>query len=294
MSPTKTSGSKPKKGPKRKPSKSAKKKKAPRFTAATADKHELYQYAVQSPEEDVDFLDRVYRATHDGRRAGHFREDFCGTALVSAHWVNQGKSFSAEGFDNDPSVLAWGREKNVQPLGKAAERLVLHEKDVRAPSDVPPDIRSAHNFSWCIFKKRAELLEYFKLVHEDLAEGGIFTLDIHGGPEAMEEMEEEREIEEGFEYVWDQDAYWPVSGECTCHIHFHFRDGSKMERAFSYEWRLWGLPEVIDVLTDAGFSKVDTYWEGTDEDGESGNGEFELDNRGENCMSWITYVVARK
>ena len=30
-----------------------------RYTAATADKYELYQLAVQSPEEDIDFLNNV-------------------------------------------------------------------------------------------------------------------------------------------------------------------------------------------------------------------------------------------
>jgi len=33
-----------------------------RFTAATADKYELYQLSVQSPEEDVEFLVDVYQA----------------------------------------------------------------------------------------------------------------------------------------------------------------------------------------------------------------------------------------
>jgi hypothetical protein len=33
----------------------------------------------------------------------------------------------------------------------------------------------------------------------------------------------------------------------VCHIHFDFEDGSRLERAFSYDWRLWSLPEAISV-----------------------------------------------
>ena len=67
-----------------------------------------------------------------------------------------------------------------------------------------------------------------------------------------------------------------------------------MKRIFSYEWRLWGLTELKDILDDAGFSRVDCYWEGTDEDGESGNGIFTREQKGERCPSYIAYLVAQK
>ena len=65
-----------------------------------------------------------------------------------------------------------------------------------------------------------------------------------------------------------------------------------MQRAFSYDWRLWTLPEVKDALVEAGFAHVDTYWEGDDESGTSGNGIFRKSARGENCAAWVTYLVA--
>jgi hypothetical protein len=67
-----------------------------------------------------------------------------------------------------------------------------------------------------------------------------------------------------------------------------------MKKAFTYKWRFWHLTEVMDLLRDAGFSRVDSYWEGTDEDGESGNGIYRKSKKGENCLSWVTYVVAVK
>ena len=282
---TKSEGKKKDKG------KARKKKRV--FTAKTADRHELYQLAVQSPEEDVKFLTRVYKKVRK-KKPLHFREDFCGTALLAASWVKRGAKYSAEGFDICPDTVAWGIENNYGPLGETAQRVTIHVKDVREPSRIPPDVRCAQNFSYFVFKKRPELIEYLRAVYEDLADDGVFVMDIYGGPESMEEMLEERKIEEGFTYVWDQDRYWPATGEYKAYIHFKFKDGSKIKRAFTYDWRLWSLVEVRDALLEVGFPQVDTYWEGTDEDGESGNGIYRKSKRGENCQAWVTYLVGYK
>lgn len=274
----------------------AKRKKATKTLADKADKHELYQWSVQSPESDVDLWMRFYKSRH--RRAPkHFREDFCGTALLAATWVSRGGRYSAEGFDIDPEPLDWGIVNNIDPLGKAAKRVVLHQADVRAPSERAPDVRCAQNFSWFVFKTRAELLAYFSSAYEDLASGGLLVLDIFGGPQAVEEMFEESPVEDEddeFVYVWDQDGYWPVTGDYLAHIHFKFPDGSRLDHAFSYDWRLWTIPETIDVLRDAGFDDVEIYWEQIGEDGESGNGVYEHTRRGENWLSWVAYIVAHK
>ena len=260
-----------------------------RYTAATADKHILYQIAVQSPEEDVEFASRVYKSLRK-KRALHYREDFCGTGLLSSHWIRQSKQHTAEGFDIDPDPVAWGLANNFEHLGEDAQRYTVHLKDVRAPGHKAPDVRVAQNFSYCIFKTRAELLEYFTSAYKSLAKDGIFIIDLHGGPEATEEMEEERRCG-GFTYVWDQDAFWPGSGDYITHIHFRFPDGTEMRRAFSYKWRMWYLTELRDIMHDAGFERVDAYFEGTDTDGESGNGIFRRGVRGENCESWLAYLV---
>lgn len=263
----------------------------PRFSARTADRHTLYQLAVQSPREDVAFLRRMYRRLR-GREPRHLREDFCGTALLCASWVRGNQPRTAEGFDTSQATLDWGIAHNFPPLGERARQIRLHAKDVRARSARRPDVRCAQNFSYFVFKQRSELLAYFTSARRDLARGGIFVLDIYGGPDAMEEETEERAIEGGFTYLWEQKKYVPATGEYEAHIHFRFRDGSELRRAFSYDWRLWTLPEVKDVLHEAGFRQVDSYWEGTDADGESGNGVFRRSERGENCPAWVTYLVA--
>ncbi|MDH3468633.1 MAG: class I SAM-dependent methyltransferase, partial [Gammaproteobacteria bacterium] len=118
----------------------SKKSSKSRFTASTADKYELYQLSVQSPEPDVEFLARVYKKERS-KPARHFREDFSGTGLLTAHWVKRGSKYTAEAFDIDPEPIEWGKTHVFAKIGKAATRAVLHQADVRAPSNVAPDVR---------------------------------------------------------------------------------------------------------------------------------------------------------
>lgn len=267
-----------------------------RFSAKTSDRHVLYQLAVQSPEDDLDFVTKVYKRLR-GRAPLRLREDFCGTALLCATWVQKSAKHVAEGFDLDADTLAWGTVHNLEPLGEVAGRVTLHMKDVRAPSHRPPDIRLAQNFSYSVFKERAELLGYFEAARESLAKDGIFVIDVYGGFEATAEMEETRKIEGGFTYVWDQARYMPGTGDYLCHIHFRFRDGTEMKKAFSYDWRYWSMPELKDLLREAGFRHVDSFFEQTDDEDGGGNGVFVKDDTGvtsEDCAGWIAYMVARR
>jgi len=267
----------------------------PRYTARTSDKYELYQLSVQSPEHDLSFVARHFRRVR-GREPLHVREDFCGTALLCATWVKGRRDRTAEGFDLDDEPLRWGRERNLAPIGDAAKRVTLHQRDVRSRGDRPADIRLAQNFSYFIFKTRAELLDYFRRAHRDLAKDGMFALDMYGGTEASEEIVEERRIEGGFTYVWDQHRYLPGTSDYTCHIHFRFRDGSQMKRAFSYEWRLWTMPEIKELLQEAGFRDVRAYFEQSNESDE-GSGVYKHDETGSsctNCAGWVAYLLAFK
>ncbi len=65
-----------------------------------------------------------------------------------------------------------------------------------------------------------------------------------------------------------------------------------MKNAFTYNWRLWSLPEVAELLSEAGF-KPTIYWEGTDKNGD-GNGIFEPATKGTADAGWIAYIVAEK
>ena len=67
-----------------------------------------------------------------------------------------------------------------------------------------------------------------------------------------------------------------------------------MEKAFSYDWRLWTLPEIREILDEAGFTEVTIYWEGTDEECNEGDGVVEPAETGDADPGWICYIVAQK
>ena len=262
-------------------------------SAKTSDRHELYELSVQNVEGEIDFVDKVWKCLRD-RKARRIREDFCGTFAAACEWIRRRDDNTAVGVDLSSEVLDWGRERNLPELKQnQIDRLEILEKDVRSSGVSNVDSVLAMNFSYFLFKTRKELLEYFKTVHESLAEDGIFICDAYGGSDSFIEMEYERHLD-GFTYVWDQNHYNPITGDVVNHIHLRFPDGSSMEEAFTYEWRLWTIPEIRELLTEAGFGKVTVWWEGDDEEGEEGDGEFEPSDRGEACPGWIAYLTAER
>lgn len=266
--------------------------------AAAADRHVLYQKSVQEPSAEVDFVEAQFRRRRR-RRAARLREDFCGTAAVCCAWVQRRRGNVAVGLDLDAATLAWGREHNVARLSPEQQsRLTLMRRDVRRPGRATGrmDAVLAMNFSWWVFKTRPELLRYFRSVRRSLVRDGMLFLDIYGGWESMKEHRDRRVVggnHRGFTYIWDQDRFDPVTNHLLAHITFRLRDGSRLSRAFTYDWRLWTIPETREVLADAGFRRTTVFWEGEDRRGE-GNGVFTPSESGESGPSYIAYIVAEK
>lgn len=253
------------------------------------DLHTLYETAVQDTSVDADFIHRTYRKLR-GRPPRVLREDFCGTAALCATWVAKSPAHRAYGIDLDEKTLNWGIGKHIVPLGERAARVTLIKQDVRQPVDFKADVAVAFNFSYMYFKERAELRDYFRVVRRGLKPGGIFYLDIYGGPEAHELREERTEFDE-FDYIWDQAAVNPITHEVTNYIHFEFPDGSKRERAFTYHWRLWSLPEIRELAIEAGFKDCIVYWEGTHRATGEGNGVYRPSLKGDNAPAFVCYVL---
>lgn len=264
-------------------------KKKKKLTAKNADKHVLYQLSVQDAPTEIDWLEKRYKKIRK-RSAKTFREDFCGTAWLSCEWASRGKDRHATGLDLEPSVLAWGREHNLEPLGDDAERVQLLERNVLEGTKEKFDIICALNFSYWIFKERKVMLDYYKSVRRGLESDGIFVQDLYGGWNAQEPMKEKRKVK-GFTYVWDQAEVNPIDSSLVNYIHFEFPGGSKMKKAFGYEWRLWTMQELRELLSEAGFSETQVYWEQDDKNGE-GNGIFRRQTVAENCPGWLAYLVA--
>lgn len=263
-----------------------------------ADRHELYELSVQNAESEIDFVDKTYKKI-TGRKATILREDFCGTANVCCEWVDRRKNNLAIGVDLDTEVLEWSKKHKVGKLPKKQrERISLIEANVLDVKTQPVDIVSAMNFSYWLLKDPLLLKSYFKSVYRSLADEGIFFLDAYGGYDAFREIEEDRDVEAdeyNFIYTWEQENFDPITNELQCSIHFTFEDGSSLQRAFYYEWRLWTLPEIKQLLTEAGFRKVTFYWQEFDEDGEE-DGDFQPVKAGEvdADAGWICYITAEK
>ncbi|MEK7382149.1 MAG: class I SAM-dependent methyltransferase, partial [Elusimicrobiota bacterium] len=79
----------------------------------------------------------------------------------------------------------------------------------------------------------------------------------------------------------EQFGFDPVSGEARFAIHFKPKGRKKIKDVFRYDWRIWTLPEIRDLLAEAGFRKTHVYWEGND-----GKAKME--------PVWIAFIAAEK
>ena len=139
---------------------------------------------------------------------------------------------------------------------------------------------------------------------KSLRPGGVFACNAFGGTGAEKELVESTRIPastsvEGdpvppFTYVWEQVSFNPIDHHLKCLMHFRFRDGTEMRRAFRYDWRLWTLPEIEDALREAGFRSVHFYVEGWDPKRRRPEEQFRLRTRFENQHSWLACAVGLK
>jgi SAM-dependent methyltransferase len=265
-------------------------KKTKKPETATRDRYRLYEIAVQSPEHDIPFIDDVFKKKN-GRIPRLLREDFCGTAFLSAQWVKKRPDNRAVAIDHDPAILEWGRAHNARPLGNAAARLKLLQTDVRSVHDSKADVATALNYSYFVFKERRHLFDYFRNIRRGLDPAGIFVLDIFGGWETQMGMKDATP-HDGFTYYWEQSEFDPITHRARFNIHFELDGGEKLQNAFSYDWRMWSIPEVTDALSEAGFERIDVYWEGIDPETGEGDGVFRPIKKAKSSPGWNAIIVA--
>ena len=121
-------------------------------------------------------------------------------------------------------------------------------------------------------------MEYFKLCAENIEPTrGIFVLDYMDGWASWQPFKHARKVENFrvclvvlvctlskkkifffftcWQCTFEQASYNPVTSKALCHLHFKFRDGSVFKKAFTYDWRRWHLPEIIDVM-----QVVNLFW----------------------------------
>ena len=268
--------------------------------AERADRHALYEASVQDVETEIRFLQRIFKSKRKTLPLS-LREDFCGTALLASSWAARGRDRRAWGIDLDPEVLDWARTRRVPYLKTGAERLKLIEGDVRSVRTPRGDVLAALNFSYFCFLDRDTMRAYFQCARAQLKKNGMMLLDVYGGNESGSVKKDSRKVPAtrlpdgthipGFKYTWHQARFNPVDHHTRCHIHFKLPDGSRMKKAFTYGWRLWTLPELKELLLEAGFPEVDVFIHGFDEDG-TGNDHYRKRTYYENTLGWIAYLAA--
>ena len=259
-------------------------------------KYELYELSVQSPEIHAEWFGDLYHEVTK-KRAYSLREDFCGTFHTSCEWVKRNPKNSAICLDLDPIPLAYGKKKHLAGLSpEQRSRVKVLNKNVLIPTRPGSDLIIACNFSFFIFKQRELLLNYFKNSWKSLNKNGMVILELAGGPGMITPLQEKKEVRlsktEKFTYIWDQQTFDPITRDAYYAIHFKLSNGKELKNQFTYDWRLWTIPEVREVLADAGFRKTVVYWE-TEHKGK-GTGEYIRMDKGDNSYAWVAYVMGVK
>ncbi len=255
-------------------------------------KYELYLDAVQSPDTDVEFFRKVHQELRK-KDPRIFREDFCGTFAMCAEWVKLHPKNISYGLDLDPEPLAYGRAHHLSPLTEQQKKRVHPMEQNVMKANVPAaDIIAAMNFSYFIFHSRELLKKYFTDVLKGLSSKGLFLVDVFGGSACYDENEEKTKYRK-FSYFWHQHGFDPVTAKAKFSIHFQLKDQRKIEDVFTYDWRMWTIPEIREIMEEVGFKKTHVYWEGTNKKG-GGNGVFTRTEKGEECEAWVAYVVGEK
>jgi SAM-dependent methyltransferase len=267
----------------------ARKKRSKKSKREPFDKYAYYIRAVQSPEVDCQFASDAYKESR-GQRPRVLREDFCGTFGICCAWVRRHKLNKSIGIDLDAEPIAYGMQHYLSELREAqANRVLVKQASVFNARVPKADVTLALNFSFYLFKKRAELLQYFRRARQGLKPKGIFITDAFGGTDSQQNNMEHTKFKD-FTYFWDQKSYDPITGEALFHIHFKRKGERPRLKVFTYDWRMWTIPEIREVMIEAGFKRTHVYWEGTTRSG-TGNGVFKRSEVGEECDGWVAYVL---
>lgn len=278
------------------------------------DKLELYRWAVQDPETHAVVLRTMYGRLRPGRHPVVLREDFAGTSAESVAWVALKKGRRAIAIDLDGPTLEWAQRRAARLLGARASGVEFVLGDVRivGPPVVPhADIISVLNFSILYQRDPEELHSYLRHAVNGLAADGILVLNLFGGAATVQpgttrhwvtpnpRLPSEPAIP-AFEYLWEVRSYHRASQRLDCRIHFAAPDPAAPERtlelrdAFSYDWRLWSVDELVGACAQAGFSGVQV-WRHTYDPSKGAAGVFLGCVEPDSLLaleSWTAYIVA--
>lgn len=253
-------------------------------------KYKLYEHTVQNPNWQVDYLPQ-FHTWLTGKTPRRFREDFCGSGKISCEWIKRSPKNSACGLDIDDETLDYAETVNRAPLTPSQKKRVQFVKqNVLKPTQQKFDMIGAFNFSFFIFHERKEILKYFRAAHRSLVSKGTLFLELAGGNGFLEPNSEEKVVKVPgigmITQIWEQHQYDPITQVSDFSIHFKLPDGSILNDAFTYHWRMWQIRDLREALLDAGFKKTVVLWEK--------DGEYLPVETADLTESWVTYIVGVK
>lgn len=216
------------------------------------DRHQLYELCVQSPPELVVQLVAIH-----GGSPRVLGEDFCGTAAISVEWTRRVSGGRAVAVDRDAATLARVPEHHAIEIVAGD---VVGDTD---PKRHAADVIWAGNFSIGEWHTRESLLAYLRHARLRLNAGGVVACDIYGGESAFlaGSVDVEHPLPDGrvVVYTWEQRAADPLTGRVRNAIHFTIDGEPVLRDAFTYDWRLWSVPELRDAFAEAGFGATNVY-----------------------------------
>ncbi len=260
-------------------------------------KYPLYENAVQTPDLHAESFDEIFEEIH-GKKATVLREDFCGTYRICMEWVKLNTNKTAYGLDLDPEPLSYGKRVHLKELSpEQKKRVKAYRKNVLTVTTPKADVCIACNFSFFIFKKHDELVTYFKRVYQSLKPDSVFFLEMAGGAGMYEKTKERRRYQRNkkhwYTYIWDQKSFDPITHNGSYAIHFKMPNGNLWEDAFTYDWRMWTIPEIRDALLLAGFDDTYIYWDESDNE-DPDIGIYSRREQGDNDHAWIVLAAGIK
>jgi predicted O-methyltransferase YrrM len=220
-------------------------------------RYDLYELAAQAPEAEARFL----RAVH-GNNPIVLAEDFSGPCGIARAWLALDPHHTAICTDRDPEPLDHARRCAERDLGPdALRRIEFQNRDVLEAGGRADAIASL-NFAMGELHTRAALLTYLRHALARLHPRGILVCDTYAGPDALVPGSYDQRIDTAhgvLHYTWRQVDADPLTHRVRNAMDFRLPDGSRMRDAFTYDWRLWSIPELRDACREAGFHRTQVY-----------------------------------
>lgn len=266
----------------------------------------MYENSVQNPGWQLQSLPRLHKKLIK-KEINDLREDFCGSGLLSAEWVRRSAQNTAVGLDLDPEAIEYAERVHLDGLKPVQKRRLKYlNQNVLKPTSRKFDSIFANNYSFFDFHERLDLLKYFKSAYVSLKSQGTLFLETAGGSGFLKPANDRfsKKLNHPkfgriqLDWVWQQQDYDPITSINDYSLHYRVvRKKLKLDRDFNqwkndvfrYNWRVWSIREIRELLLYAGFQSTVVFWP-VDLDSE----KFEIRDWAENYESWVAYVVGVK